>query len=162
MAIGLSDLEISKKILCFSGLFVYYVITVLALKLGLLSANAQIRSNSSFFQPLWPWNLTDDIVNIRGPVPCSWKLCVLFHTHPWIWIKVIVLIRWHCSQIVNLLPVWLWNLMDGLKKLQGAFSMSPVNSNWGYRPETIISERIRWFVGRLLWPWYLTDDLEIQ
>ena len=68
-------------------------------------------------------------------------------------------------------PVWPWNLMDDLEKLNGIsstlhqalyiISNPSVNSNWSYCPETLNSGQNLWFFCPV-WPWNLMDDLEKQ
>ena len=38
---------------------------------------------------------------IGEPLPCSWKLCVLFHSHPYIWIGITVQKSSNRNQIVR-------------------------------------------------------------
>ena len=51
---------------------------------------AQIWSRSSIFQPVWPWNLMDDLKNNRAPFLSYIKLCASFLIHLWIQTKVTV------------------------------------------------------------------------
>ena len=51
---------------------------------------AQIRSKSSIFQPVWPWNLMYDLKKNRAPLLYYIKLCVSFQIHRWIQTEVTV------------------------------------------------------------------------
>ena len=44
----------------------------------------QIGLKSSTFQPVWPWNLMDDLENYRAPLLHDIKLCTLSETPEWI------------------------------------------------------------------------------
>ena len=67
-------------------------------KLKLQSGNAQFRSKSANFCPVWPWNLTDDIeIQNRATLLCCFKLSVSFRSNWWIqtgvrkrqiWVKI--------------------------------------------------------------------------
>ena len=61
----------------------------------------QIRSKSSIFSATWPWNLVDGLENNRESLPCPWKLCVSYHSHQWIQIKVTIRKHSNRSQIVS-------------------------------------------------------------
>ena len=102
--------------------------------------------------------------NNRWSIPCSWKLCVSFHNHPWIQIVVIVRKHSNQSQIGDILAVWPWNLTDDIEKQQGTspmlieamcvISLPSVDSNWSYRLETLKSEPCLFICnceGRLLY-----------
>ena len=51
----------------------------------------QIGLKLSIFQPVWPWNLMDDLKNYRAPLLHYIKLCVSSQTPPWIQTGVTVL-----------------------------------------------------------------------
>ena len=46
--------------------FVHHFVAIGDFKLELQSGNAQLRSNSTIFIVVWPWNLTDDLEKQKG------------------------------------------------------------------------------------------------
>ena len=85
---------LKKNRVCFldaSSGFVHHFITISEFKLELQSGNAQFGSKLAIFCPVWPWNLTDDLVNNREPLLTYFKLCTSFRSH-W-WIQTVVTIR---------------------------------------------------------------------
>ena len=52
--------DIKALLLCHFK-FVHHFVTICELKLELQSGNTQFGSKLSIFQPVWPWNLADDL-----------------------------------------------------------------------------------------------------
>ena len=50
-------------------------------KQELQSRNAQFRSKSAIFDPMWHWNLMDDLEKNRALLLCYVKLCASFQSH---------------------------------------------------------------------------------
>ena len=84
-------------------------------KLELQSGNAQFRSKSAIFCPVWPyiWRMT--LKNNRAPLLCCFKLCASFHSHWWIQTGVTVRKRPIWVKIYDFLVMWPWNLRDDLE-----------------------------------------------
>ena len=53
-------------LVCATSSFVYHFIAIGQFKLGLQSGNAQFRSKSACFCPVWPRNLMDDLEKRQG------------------------------------------------------------------------------------------------
>ena len=51
------------------------------------------------FEPVWPWNFTDDLKNSKKLLPCSERLYVSFHSHLWIQIEFVIHQRSNRNQI---------------------------------------------------------------
>ena len=65
--------------------FVHHFITMYEFKMELQSGNTKFGSKSAiFFVPCYLeiWQVT--LKNNRAPLLCYFKLCALFHSHPWI------------------------------------------------------------------------------
>ena len=67
--------------------FVHHFKSIGQFKLKLQSGNAQFRSKSAIFCPVWLWNFMDD----RAPLLYYIKLCASFQTHGWI--QTVVTVR---------------------------------------------------------------------
>ena len=126
----------------------YHFIIIYEFKLELQSGHANFGSKSMiFFCPAWPWNLTDDLTNNRGPILCYFKFYASVQGHwciqtwatfgkPLIWVK-----------IKKFVALWPLNVTNDLKNQYGtspkhhhalcSISSSYVNSNWSYGPETV-------------------------
>ena len=70
--------------------FVHHFAAISQFKLELQSKNAQFGSKSATFDPVWPWNLTDDLENNMTPLLCYFKLFVSFHNHRFVQTRVTV------------------------------------------------------------------------
>ena len=58
--------------------FVHHFIAIGEFKLELQSGDAQFRSKSASFCPVWPWNLTDDLEKQKGTSPRLLQaLCII-------------------------------------------------------------------------------------
>ena len=77
--------------------------------------------NRQLFGPcdLQIWQMT--LKNYRAPLPCPYKLCVSFHSHPWIQIGAIVRKRSNWSQIVAFISLCDLKIWQMAKKKQGTF-----------------------------------------
>ena len=58
--------------------FVQHLIAIGEAKLELQSGNTQSGSNSKFFRPVWPWNLTDDLEKWKGTSPKHYQAICIF------------------------------------------------------------------------------------
>ena len=58
--------------------FVHHFKSICELKLELQYGNAQFRSKSTIFGPVWPWNWHMTLVNNRAPFLYYIKLCASF------------------------------------------------------------------------------------
>ena len=135
--------------------FVHYFKASGEFKLELQSGNAQFRSKSAFFCPVWPWNLMDDYQQGKSEGFESWTGLVISN-----WIQIVnfsarVTMKfdgWPCKTIGHLFYatssfVHLFVPIGELKlKLQSGNAQSGSN----------------WMIFRAVRPWNLTDDLAIQ
>ena len=83
----------------------------------------QSDPNRRFFDPcdLKLWGMT--LQNNREPLPCLWKLCVAFQSHPWIRFWVIIRKHSRQSQIVSFSPACDLEILQMTFKTIGASSM---------------------------------------
>ena len=95
---------------------VHHFITISEIKLELHSGNSQFGSKSMILCPIWPWNLMDDLKNIRASLLCHFKF-----VHHFVAISVfeLELQSWNAqigSKLAIFCPLWPWNLTDDLEK----------------------------------------------
>ena len=130
----------------------------------------QIGFKSSIFQPVWLWNLIDDVAKYKAPLLHHIKLCGLFQIHWWIQTGVTVRKRSIRVKIGEFfVPCDLeitWITLENKRApllyhipALCIISKPRVNSNWSYSPETpYLGQNQLFFLA--VWPWNLTDDLE--
>ena len=109
----------------------------------------EIGFKSSFFQPMWPWNLMDDLQNNSTPLLCYFKLCAAFHSHWWIQTRVTVRKRLTWVKIDDFFSRATLKFYDNSPKHYQAIciiSSSYMNSNWSYSQETPNLCQIRQFL----------------
>ena len=101
---------------------------VIWFELKLPTRHAQIGTKSLVFQPMWPWNLTDDLENNRALL-CYFKLlCIILLPS--------VNSNWSYSpETANsgqnwqfFCPLWPWNLTHDLEKVIGHLLFYPTSS----------------------------------
>ena len=152
---------------CTTLSFVHYIKAMGELKLELQSGNAQFRSKSSIFCPMWPWNLTDDLEKQyaasnfvhhfiamgefklelqSGNAQFGSKLaiflsCVTLKFDRWPW-KTIGHLSYAASSSVHHF------IAIGEFKLE----LQSGNTKFGSKSTNFL----------VAWPWNLTDDLEKQ
>ena len=99
----------------------------------------QIGFKSSIFQPMWPWNLMDDLEKNRAPLLGYIKLCASFQSHRWIQTGVTVRKRSirvkmgdFLSRVTLKFDGWPWKTIGHTSMLRQALciiSKPSVNSN---------------------------------
>ena len=118
----------------------------------------QIGFQSSFFQPLWPWNLMDDPKKTIGHLSyATSKLCASFRSHWWIQTGVRVRKRPNLGQIWRFLEpcdleIWRMTFKNNRAPLLCYFKLyAPFRSHWWIQtgvksPETPNLGQIRRFL----------------
>ena len=107
-----------------SSSFVHHFKAIGEFKLEIQSGNAQFRTKSAIFCPLWPWNLMNDLEKNRAPLLCCFRLCATFHSHQSIQNRVTVQKRPVWVKIEVICPVWPSNLTNDLENNRTPFYAS--------------------------------------
>ena len=134
----------------------------------------QIGFESLIFQPVWSWNLMDDLEK-------QWRTSSILRLALCI-ISYLLISEFKLglqsgnaqfgSKSAFFCPVWPWNLMDDLEKQQSTSSIHvlyalciiskpSVNSNWSFSKE-MTKFGSKSAICCRVWPWNLIDDLEKQ
>ena len=131
----------------------------------------QIGLNSSIFQPVWPWNLMDDLKNNRAPFLCYFEHFASFRSHWWIQLGVTVRKRliWvkiddFFSRVILEFDGWPSKTIGHLFYATSSFvqhfiaidefklELQSGNAEFGSKLTIFLA----------VWLWNLTDDLEKQ
>ena len=125
----------------------------------------QIGLKSSINQPMWPWNLMNDIEKLQGASSILHQtLCII--SIPLVysnWSYSPEMLNW--VKIDDFCPAWPWKIIGRLfyttLSFVQYFKTIGIYSNLSYSLETLNSgKNLRFFCTA--WPWKWTYDLEKQ
>ena len=116
----------------------------------------QIGFKSSIFQPVWPWNLMDDLVkkNGRAPLLSNIKLYASFHHHMWIQTGVTVRkwLSWVMTSVTLTFDLWpspfAWTSLLSLVITPENFVMIRW---WEHSQKGVTDRQTDWTIHRAAW-----------